>query len=153
MMRHREQLDVRRQPEGFKPSFMESREQEMRMNEMGSRGAINMGDSFNPVAAVSGNPSQMGLAGRVGAMGPEGSSNMGTPLIPDNGVMHKDRFSEGSPLQMGSSVAGRSGVDSPQQQQVVGAGPVPGVAGQSGFARGSPVGGNFDGPNNKRRRY
>ncbi|XP_016357447.1 paraspeckle component 1 isoform X1 [Sinocyclocheilus anshuiensis] len=153
MIRHREQLDVRRQPEGFKPSFMESREQEMRMNEMGSRGAINMGDSFNPVAAVSSNPSQMGLAGRVGAMGPEGSSNMGTPLIPDNGVMHNDRFSEGSPLQMGSSVAGRSGVDSPQQQQVVGAGPVPGVAGQSGFTRGSPVGGNFDGPNNKRRRY
>lgn len=57
---------------------------------------------------------------------------------------------------MGSSVAGRSGVDSPQQQHspmVAGAGPVPGVVGQSGFARGSPVGGNFDGPNNKRRRY
>lgn len=44
-------------------------------------------DSFNPVAVVSGNPPQMGLAGRVGAMGPDGSSNMGTPLIPDNGVM------------------------------------------------------------------
>lgn len=47
-------------------------------------------DSFNPVAVVSGNqgPSQMmGIAGRVGAMGPEGSSNMGTHLIPDNGVM------------------------------------------------------------------
>ncbi|XP_042610516.1 paraspeckle component 1 [Cyprinus carpio] len=156
MMRHREQLDVRRQPDGFKPTFMESREQDMRMNEMGTRGAINMGDSFNPVAVVSGNPPQMGLAGRVGAMGPDGSSNMGTPLIPDNGVMHNDRFSEGSPLQMGSSVAGRSGVDSPQQQHspmVAGAGPVPGVVGQSGFARGSPVGGNFDGPNNKRRRY
>lgn len=150
MMRHREQLDTRRQPDGFKPSFMESREQDMRMNEMGTRGGINMG------AAVSGNPSQMGLAGRVGAMGPDGSSNMGTPLIPDNGVMHNDRFSEGSPLQMGSSVAGRSGVDSPQQQHspmVAGPGPVPGVVGQSGFARGSPVGGNFDGPNNKRRRY
>ncbi|KAL1282366.1 hypothetical protein QQF64_001169, partial [Cirrhinus molitorella] len=63
------------------------REQDMRMNEMGTRGTINMGDSFNPVTAVSGNPSQMGIAGRVGAMGPDGSSNIGTPLIPDNGVM------------------------------------------------------------------
>lgn len=58
---------------------------------------------------------------------------------------------------MGSPVSGRPGVDSPQQQQhspmVAGAGSVPGVVGQSGFGRGSPVGGNFDGPNNKRRRY
>ncbi|KAK7161776.1 hypothetical protein R3I94_004449 [Phoxinus phoxinus] len=159
MMRHREHLDMRRQPDGFKPSFMES---DMRMNEMGTRGAINMGDSFNPVAAVGGNqgPSQiMGIAGRVGAIGPEGSSNMGTHLIPDNGVMHNERFSEGGGLPMASPVGGRTGVDSPQQQQqqhspmVVGAGPVPGVVGQSGFGRGSPVGGNFDGPNNKRHRY
>lgn len=44
-------------------------------------------DSFNPVAVVSGNPSQMGIAGQVGAIGPDASSNMGTSLIPDNGVM------------------------------------------------------------------
>uniref|UniRef100_A0A8C5FLS1 Paraspeckle component 1 n=1 Tax=Gadus morhua TaxID=8049 RepID=A0A8C5FLS1_GADMO len=37
MMRHREQ------PDGFKPNFMEGREQEMRMGELGPRGAINMG--------------------------------------------------------------------------------------------------------------
>ncbi|KAF4118761.1 paraspeckle component 1 isoform X1 [Onychostoma macrolepis] len=157
MMRHREQLDMRRQPDGFKPNFMENREQDMRMNEMGTRGTINMGDSFNPVAVVSGNPSQMGIAGQVGAMGPDASSNMGTSLIPDNGVMHNDRFSEGGPLQMGSPVSGRPGVESPQQQQhspmVAVAGPVPGVVGQSGFVRGSPVGGHFDGPNNKRHRY
>lgn len=157
MIRHREQLDIRHQPDGFKPSFMDSREQDMRMNEMGTRGAINIGDSFNPVAAVSGNqgPSQMmGIGGRVGVMGPDGSSKMGTPLIPDNGVMHNERFSDGGPLQMGSPVGGQTGVDSPSATpMLVGAGTVPGVLGQSGFGRGSPVGGSFDGPNNKRRRY
>lgn len=72
-------------------------------------------------------------------------------------IQHNDRFSEGGPLQMGSPVSGRPGVESPQQQQhspmVAGAGPVPGVVGQSGFVRRSPVGGHFDGPNNKRHRY
>lgn len=72
-------------------------------------------------------------------------------------IQHNERFSEGGGLPMGSPAGGRTGVDSPQQQQhssmVVGAGPVPGVVGQSGFGRGSPVGGNFDGPNNKRHRY
>lgn len=50
----------------------------------------------------------------------------------------------------------RPGVDSPQQQQspvIGGAGPVPPMGGPGGFGRGNPVGGNFDGPNNKRRRY
>ncbi|KAI4877132.1 hypothetical protein NFI96_026485 [Prochilodus magdalenae] len=161
MMRHRDQDEMRRQPEGFKPGFMDSREQDMRMSEMGARGAINMGDSFNPAAAVSGNqgPSQMmgmSMSGRGGAMGPEGSSNMGAPLIPDNGAMRNERFSQGGPPQMGSPMSGRPGVDSPQQQQspvIGGAGPVPGMGGPGGFGRGNPVGGNFDGPNNKRRRY
>lgn len=44
-------------------------------------------DSFNPVAVVRGNPSQIVIAGQVGAMGPDASSTMGTSLIPDNGVM------------------------------------------------------------------
>ncbi|KAM6893492.1 paraspeckle component 1 [Xenentodon cancila] len=43
MMRHREQDDLRRQPEGFKPNYLENREQEMRVGELGPRGAINMG--------------------------------------------------------------------------------------------------------------
>ncbi|XP_076839356.1 paraspeckle component 1 isoform X1 [Brachyhypopomus gauderio] len=161
MMRHRDQDDMRRQPEGFKPAFMDGREQDMRINEMGARGAINMGDSFNPATAVSGNqgPSQMmgmAMSGRGGAMGPAGSSNMGAPLIADNGAMRNERFSQGGPPQMGASLGGRPGVDSPQQQQspvVGGAGPVPGMGGPGGFGRGNPVGGTFDGPNNKRRRY
>ncbi|XP_060754695.1 LOW QUALITY PROTEIN: paraspeckle component 1 [Neoarius graeffei] len=161
MMRHREQDDMRRQADAFKPGFMDSREQDMRMSEMGARGAINMGDSFNPAAAVSGNqgPAQMmgmGMSGRGGAMGPEGSSNMGAPIIPDNGNMRNERFSQGAPAQMGSSLGIRPGVDSPQQQQspvIGGAGPVPPMGGPGGFGRGNPVGGNFDGPNNKRRRY
>ncbi|KAF5901388.1 paraspeckle component 1-like isoform X1, partial [Clarias magur] len=92
MMRHRDPDDMRRQTDAFKPGFMDNREQDMRMSEMGARGAVNMGDSFNPAAAVSGNqgPAQMmgmGMSGRGGAMGPEGSSNMGSPLIQDNGNM------------------------------------------------------------------
>ncbi|ROL42752.1 Paraspeckle component 1 [Anabarilius grahami] len=156
MMRHREHLDMRRQPDGFKPSFVESRFDKIiyqeRIKEINLANASCFDDiksrdcpslnasaqsnassrySFNPVAAVSSNqgPSQMmGIAGRVGAMG---SSNMGTHLIPDNGLTHNERFSEGGALPMGSPVGGRTGVDSPQQQQhspmVVGAGPVPGV--------------------------
>lgn len=57
---------------------------------------------------------------------------------------------------MGSSMGIRQGVDSPQQQQspvIGGAGPVPPMGGPGGFGRGNPVGGSFDGPNNKRRRY
>ncbi|XP_022530556.1 paraspeckle component 1 isoform X1 [Astyanax mexicanus] len=167
MMRHRDQDDMRRQDEmrrqsdGFKPGFMDGREQDMRMSEMGARGAINMGDSFNPATAVSGNqgPTQMmgmGMSGRGGAMGPEASTNMGAPLIPDNGAMRNERFSKGGPPQMGSPMGGRPGVDSPQQQQspvMGGAGPVPSMGGQGGFGQGNPVGGGFDGPNNKRRRY
>lgn len=56
--------------------------------------ALSCVDSFNPAAAVSGNqgPAQMmgmGMSGRGGAMGPEGPSNMGAPLIQDNGNMVK----------------------------------------------------------------
>ncbi|XP_030636027.1 paraspeckle component 1 isoform X3 [Chanos chanos] len=164
MMRHREQDDMRRQSDGFKPSFMDSREQDMRMGEMGPRGAINMGDSFNPAAAAGGNqgPPQMmgmGMPGRGGTMGPEGASNMGTPMIPDNGAMlRNERFPQGGPSQMGSPMGGRPGVDSPQQQQqppvVGGPGPISGVGGGPvAFGRGNPNVGNFDGPNNKRRRY
>lgn len=59
---------------------------------------------------------------------------------------------------MVSPMGGRPGVDSPQQQQqqqaVVGvAGALSGVGGPGAFGRGNPVGGNFDGPNNKRRRF
>uniref|UniRef100_A0A8B9IFT7 Paraspeckle component 1 n=1 Tax=Anser cygnoides TaxID=8845 RepID=A0A8B9IFT7_ANSCY len=44
MLRQREQEELRRQQEGgFKPNFMDNREQEMRMGDMGPRGAINMG--------------------------------------------------------------------------------------------------------------
>ena len=46
----------------------------------------------------------------------------------------------------------RPGVESPQQQTQQQQ-PGPQVGGAPGFGRGSPVGGNFDGPNNKRRRY
>ncbi|XP_062383720.1 paraspeckle component 1 [Sardina pilchardus] len=156
MMRHRDQDDMRRQPDGFKSNFMDNREQEMRMNEMGPRGGINMGDAYNSGAAAGGNqtPSQMlgmGMPGRGGAMGPEG-----TPLMPDNGVMRNERYPQGGPPQMVSPMGGRPGVESPQQQQqavVGGAGAIGGVGGPGAFGRGNPVGGSFDGPNNKRRRF
>ncbi|XP_029597413.1 paraspeckle component 1 [Salmo trutta] len=168
MQRHREQEEMRRQPDSFKPNYADNREQEMRMGELGPRGAINMGDGFNPAsvagASVNQGPPQMmgiGMSGRAGAMGPEGTPNMGAPnMMPDNGAMlRNDRFPQGAPNQIGSSpMSGRPGVESPQQQQVVGAGlmgagPGPAVGGPASIGRGIPVVGNYEGPNNKRRRY
>ncbi|XP_036947270.1 paraspeckle component 1 isoform X1 [Acanthopagrus latus] len=161
MMRHREQEDLRRHPDGFKPNYMDNREQEMRVGELGPRGAINMGDGFNQASpGPSGNQGQMmGMSGRGGAAGPEGTTNMGTPLMSENGAMRNDRYPPGG------SMGGRPEVESPKQQQQPPQqpqqqqqqpqqpplGPPGGPA--PGFGRGNPIGGVFDGPNNKRRRY
>ncbi|XP_063322113.1 paraspeckle component 1 isoform X1 [Pelmatolapia mariae] len=150
LMRHREQEDLRRQPDGFKPNYMENREQEMRVGELGPRGAINMGDGYNQASAgPSGNQGQMmGMSGRGGPTGPEGTAKMGTPLMSENGAMRNDRYPQGGPM------GGRPDVDSPKQQQPQQPAPLGPQAGPApGFGRGSPVGGVFDGPNNKRRRY
>nr|XP_020447593.1 paraspeckle component 1-like [Monopterus albus] len=146
MMRHREQEDLRRQPDGFTPNYLDNREQEMKVGELGPRGAINLGDGYNQASAgPSGNQGQMmGMSGRGGAIGPEGTANMGTPLMSENGAMRNDRYPQGG------SVGGRTEVESPKQQQPP-LGPQVGPA--PAFGRGSPVGGVFDGPNNKRRRY
>ncbi|XP_062302460.1 paraspeckle component 1 isoform X1 [Osmerus eperlanus] len=155
MLRHREQEEIRRQPDGFKPNFLDGREQDMRMGELGPRGGINMGDGFNPASVVGagnqGPPQMMGMGmnARGGAMGPEGTPNMGAPLMPENGAMRNERFSQGGPGQMVSSLGSRGGEDPPQQQGL-GAGPQPSGG---GFERGNPVTGVFDGPNNKRRRF
>ncbi|KAM4560123.1 paraspeckle component 1 isoform 1-T1 [Odontesthes bonariensis] len=146
MMRHREQDDQRRQPDGLKPNYLENREQEMRVGELGPRGAVNIGDGYNQASAgPSGNQGQMmGMSGRGGAIGPEGTANIGTPLMSENGAMRNDRYPQGG------SVGGRPEVESPKQhQQSLG----PQVGPAQGFGRGSPVAGVFDGPNSKRRRY
>ncbi|KAG9349718.1 hypothetical protein JZ751_028166, partial [Albula glossodonta] len=142
MMRHREQEEMRRQPDGFKPNYMDSREQDMRMGDIGPRGAINMGDAYNPATAGGnqGPPQMMGMnmTNRGGAMGPEGAPNMGTPMMPDNGAMVT--FPQGGgPPQLGSPMGSRPGVE-PQQQQppMVGAVPVGvGGGGPGGFGRGN----------------
>ncbi|XP_066474824.1 paraspeckle component 1 isoform X2 [Tiliqua scincoides] len=104
MLRQREQEELRRQQEGgFKPNFMENREQEMRMGDMGPRGTLNMGDAFSPAPA--GNqgppppPPMMGMnmnnrgtmpgpaMGPGPSLGPEGAANIGTPMMPDNGAV------------------------------------------------------------------
>ncbi|XP_061230380.1 paraspeckle component 1 isoform X1 [Neopsephotus bourkii] len=162
MMRQREQEELRRQQEGgFKPNFMDNREQEMRMGDMGPRGAINMGDAFSPAPAGNqGPPPMMGMnmnnrgtlpgpaMGPGPSMGPEGAANMGTPMMPDNGTVHNERFPQGGPSQMGSPLVSRTGSETPQPP-MSGVGAVSG--GPGGFGRGNP-GGNFEGPN-KRRRY
>nr|XP_048701269.1 paraspeckle component 1 isoform X3 [Caretta caretta] len=103
MLRQREQEELRRQQEGgFKPNFLDNREQEMRMGDMGPRGAINMGDAFSPAPAGNqGPPPMMGMnmnnrgtlpgpaLGPGPSMGPEGAANMGTPMMPDNGAVVK----------------------------------------------------------------
>ncbi|NXN92882.1 PSPC1 protein, partial [Rhinopomastus cyanomelas] len=162
MLRQREQEELRRQQEGgFKPNFMDNREQEMRMGDMGPRGAINMGDAFSPAPAGNqGPPPMMGMnmnnrgtlpgpaMGPGPSMGPEGAANIGTPMMPDNGTVHNERFPQGGPSQMGSPLVSRTGSETPQPP-MSGVGAVSG--GPGGFGRGNP-GGNFEGPN-KRRRY
>lgn len=64
-------------------------------------------------------------------------------------TQRNDRYPQGGPM------VGRPDAGSPKQQQQpqqpAPLGPQAGPA--PGFGRGSPVGGVFDGPNNKRRRY
>ncbi|XP_030056145.1 paraspeckle component 1 [Microcaecilia unicolor] len=159
IIRQREQDELRRQ-EGYKSNFMDNREQEMRMGDMGPRGAINMGDTYSPVPAGSqGPPPMMGMnmnrgtvpgstMGPGSAIGSEGATNMGATLMTDNGAVCNDRFSQGGSSQMGSPMINRANSETPQPP-VAAVGTVSG--GSSGFGRGDQ-GGNFEG-SNKRRRY
>ncbi|KAB0372801.1 hypothetical protein FD755_015554 [Muntiacus reevesi] len=143
MIRHREQEELRRQQEGFKPNYMEN------VNAFSPAPAGNqgppamMGMNMNNRGTIPGPPMGPGPA-----MGPEGAANMGTPMMPDNGAVHNDRFPQGPPSQMGSPMGSRTGSETPQAP-MSGVGPVSG--GPGGFGRGSQ-GANFEGPN-KRRRY
>ncbi|XP_067842197.1 paraspeckle component 1-like isoform X1 [Heptranchias perlo] len=170
MMRQREQDELRRQQEGYKPNYMDNREQDMRMGDMGPRGGIGMGDAYSPAPAGSQGPAPlMGMnmnnrgpmpvatMGPGPAIGPEGTANLGTPMLGDNsGTMRNDRFPQGGPGQMGSpsmsnrgNLSGTPAPEAPPQQPMAGVGAVSGAPG--GFGRGNQ-GGNFDGAN-KRRRY
>lgn len=146
MMRHREQDDQRRPPEGFKPNYTEGREQEMRVGDIGPRGAINMGEGFNQavVGPAANHPQMMGMSGRQAAIGPEGAPKTSALMASENGAMRSDRFPQSG------ATGGRPELESPKQQQqqspvVSQVGPAPGY--------GSPIGGVFDGSNNKRRRF
>ncbi|XP_077368636.1 paraspeckle component 1 isoform X1 [Festucalex cinctus] len=153
MMRtHREQDEPRRQPDTFKPAYQDnvSREQEMRVADLGPRGAINMADGFNqaPTGSSANQVQMMSMGGRGTAIIPEGNANMGPLMMSsENGNMRGDRY----PLS--SLLAGRVELESPKQQQ-----PPPSTQGPAGgpspaYGRGSPVDGVFDGPNSKRPRY
>ncbi|XP_035265052.1 paraspeckle component 1-like [Anguilla rostrata] len=159
MMRQSEQEEMRHQTDGFKPSYMDNRDQDVRMGDVGPRGPLNMADAYNPTPGNANKaPPQMSITGRGGALAAEGGANMGTPMMPpDTGTMRVDRFSHGTaPPSPGFPMGGRPGLE-PQQQPplgVVGSGPMgDGAGGPGGFGRASPGGGNFDGPNSKRRRY
>ncbi|KAJ8407113.1 hypothetical protein AAFF_G00287890 [Aldrovandia affinis] len=162
IMRQCEQEEMRHQTDGFKPSYMDNREQDVRMGEMGPRGALNMADAYKPVAPPAGvnqgPPQMMGVnaSGRGGALGADGGANMGAPMMPlDTSAMRGDRFGHGSTPTppLGSAMGGRPGLEPQQQPPLVGAGPGPVGAGPGGFGRTSPGVGSFDGPNSKRRRY
>ncbi|XP_056883211.1 paraspeckle component 1 isoform X1 [Takifugu flavidus] len=150
-MRHREQEDLRRHPDGFKPNYMDNKEQEMRVGDLGLRGAINIGDGYNQASPGPGGSQgqMMGISGGRGPTGPEGTTNMGTPLLSDNGSMQRnERYAQAGSMQ------GRPDVESPKQQQqqpppLLG----PHVGPPPGFGRGNQVGGVFEGPNSKRCRY
>ncbi|XP_048454311.1 paraspeckle component 1 isoform X1 [Rhincodon typus] len=161
MMRQREQDELRRQQEGYKQNYMDNREQDMRMGDMGPRGGIGMGDAYSPAPAGNQGPAPlMGMnmnnrgpmpgttMGPVPAIGPEGTANLGTPMLGDNsGTMRNDRFPQGGPGQMGSppminrgNLSGTPAPEAPPQQ------PMAGVAVSStpgGFGRGNQRG-NYD---------
>uniref|UniRef100_A0A3Q2FM86 RRM domain-containing protein n=1 Tax=Cyprinodon variegatus TaxID=28743 RepID=A0A3Q2FM86_CYPVA len=146
MMRHREQDDMRRQPDGFIPNYHDNVSTDGEHFDL-----VGSDYGFNQASAgPSGNQGQMmGVSGRGGAIAPEGATNMGTPLMSENGAMRNDRYPQGG------SMGGRPEVESPKLQQQAAAaaalGPQGGPA--PGYGRGSPVSGVFDGPNSKRRRY
>ncbi|XP_072332919.1 paraspeckle component 1 isoform X2 [Scyliorhinus torazame] len=187
MMRQREQDELRRQQEGYKPNYMDSvsapatvpkhllsklqmtsyvavskREQDMRMGDMGPRGGIGMGDAYSPAPAGNQGPAPlMGLnmntrgpmpgatMGPVPAIGPEGTANLGTPMLGDNGgTMRNDRFPQGGPGQMGSppminrgNLSGTPAPEPPPPQQPMAGVGVSGTPG--GFGRGNQRG-NYD---------
>ncbi|XP_061658278.1 paraspeckle component 1-like isoform X2 [Syngnathoides biaculeatus] len=149
MMRmHREQEELKRQPDTFKPAYQDNRGQEMRVTDLGPRGAFNMADGFNQApAGPSTNQGQMlSMGGRSTTISPQGTANMGPLLVSENANMRGDRY------PLGGSLAGRAEVESPKQQQP----PLPQVppGGPSPvYGRGSPLDGVFEGPNNKRCRY
>ncbi|KAK1876468.1 Rho GTPase-activating protein 20 [Dissostichus eleginoides] len=88
-LQRRQQIEMRRPAEGFKPNYPDNREQEMRGGELGPRGAANMGDGYNQGSpGANGNQGQMmGMSGRGAAIGQEGTANMGSPLMSENGAM------------------------------------------------------------------
>ncbi|KAM9828600.1 paraspeckle component 1 [Syngnathus typhle] len=151
MMRtQREQEELRRQPDTFKPAYQDNREQEMRVADLGPRGAINMADGFNqaPTGPSANQGQMMNMGGRGNAIIPEATANMS-----ENGNMRGDRY----PLS--SLLAGRAEVESPKQQQQQQPAPQqqpPSTTAQGPspmYGGGSPVDGVFDGPNSKRPRY
>ncbi|XP_078258581.1 paraspeckle component 1-like isoform X3 [Rhinoraja longicauda] len=107
MMRHREQEELQRQQEGYKSNYMDNREQDMRMGDMGPRGGIGMGDAYSPApAGIQGPAPLMGVnmnsrgpmpgatMGPVPAISPEGTANLGAPMLGDNsGTMISSRSS------------------------------------------------------------
>ncbi|XP_069496897.1 paraspeckle component 1 [Ambystoma mexicanum] len=160
-MRHREQEEMRRQ--GFKPNYMDPREQEMRMGDMGPRGAINMGDTFSPaLAGNQGPPPMMGMnminrppvldTSMVPgpSMGSEGAANLGGANLGAaslGATMMSDNTTAGAPSQMDSPMGSRAGSEAPQPPNS-GVSAVP--SGPSGFDRGNQES-DFEGA--KRRRY
>ncbi|XP_053312421.1 paraspeckle component 1 isoform X2 [Spea bombifrons] len=96
--RREEELIRHRDPEGFKSGYMDAREQDMRMGDMGVRGSISMGDTYSPAPAGSqGPPPMMGMnmnsrttmpgpsMGSGAAIPTEGTASLGATMMPDDG--------------------------------------------------------------------
>ncbi|CAH2225268.1 paraspeckle component 1 isoform X1 [Pelobates cultripes] len=160
-VRQHDPEEIRRQ-EAFKSSYMDAREQDMRMGDMGVRGSINMGDTYSQAPAVSqGPPPMMGMSinsrstmpgpamGSGTTMATEGAASLGAAMMPDDGTVRNDRFPQASPSQMGSPLVNRAGTEA--AQPTMGGVSAVGGGGPTGFGRGNQ-GGNFEAAN-KRRRY
>uniref|UniRef100_A0A8C9EWQ4 Paraspeckle component 1 n=1 Tax=Pavo cristatus TaxID=9049 RepID=A0A8C9EWQ4_PAVCR len=128
MLRQREQEELRRQQEGgFKPNFMDNVTEFTALRTDGLKIKLRfLGASL--------------LFFPIPARGPSPFSSLT--------CTDKELFPQGGPSQMGSPLVSRTGSETPQPP-MSGVGTVSG--GPGGFGRGNP-GGNFEGPN-KRRRY
>uniref|UniRef100_UPI00358E67FB paraspeckle component 1-like n=1 Tax=Myxine glutinosa TaxID=7769 RepID=UPI00358E67FB len=91
MRRQREQEDIlRRQQETYRMSFMDTREQDLRMAEMVPRGTMGMGDTYStpgPTTQGASSMMNMNMNYASSAMGSTGTGSMASPMMAGNNGM------------------------------------------------------------------
>uniref|UniRef100_A0A8C4PYK5 Paraspeckle component 1 n=1 Tax=Eptatretus burgeri TaxID=7764 RepID=A0A8C4PYK5_EPTBU len=109
LRRQREQEEMlRRQQETYRMSFMDTREQDLRMAEIGPRGTMGMGDTYStPGPTTQGASSMMNMNYASSAMATTGTGSMASPMMGGNNGMsaaYGDRYTQSTAAQ--STLAG-----------------------------------------------